>query len=188
MERKLKQNKNKKNIIKRYEDLLSTNKSIKIDLKWVKKNFDIDKFLERIEKYNFGYPDEGDMFDRIIQYGIESTISLDYVNMLSNLLNEDDKFKEKFLSYDILSLITNNFSLLKNVLIEDQNVPSPGRDLYFSLLFSKKNKVYYIFTDDFDYEIGQQTNRLFYKSKNKKSSIKEFNEFEKKLAKPKTVN
>ena len=55
----------------KYQNRPKPNKKLKIGLKYIKKHFNLDLFLKKIEKYNYRYMDEGNMLDRVIGYGFE---------------------------------------------------------------------------------------------------------------------
>ena len=56
---------------KKYQNRPKPSKKLKIGLKYIKKHFNLDLFIKKIEKYNYRYFDEGDMLDRVIQYGFK---------------------------------------------------------------------------------------------------------------------
>ena len=146
---------------KKYQNRPKPSKKLKIGLKYIKKYFNLDLFLKKIEKYNYRYFDEGDMLDRVIQYGFEQ----DEVWKIQDHFNENeyDKLHKLAFRYDLLPKITNNF-----VEIDSMANETLERWTGVSILYSKINSKYYLFIDEITKDEGKQGNCLFFKSKNKK--------------------
>tara|TARA_B110001452_G_C15088266_1_gene379698 strand:- start:35 stop:523 length:489 start_codon:yes stop_codon:yes gene_type:complete len=135
---------------------------MKIDLKYLKKNFNLDKFIKSLD-LNYKFMNEGDMFDRIIEGGYPHILDKDGEEvMIWDILDDNlhDKLRELAKNYKLLPKLTNNFQFIREISCE-----TVSRHIYLTCLFSKKNKTYYFFIDEYkDYWSG---NCLYFKSKKK---------------------
>ena len=113
---------------------------MKIDFEYLKKNFELDKFLKNIEQYNYQYIDEGDMLDRIISYG--------YPNKPDIFTLVDDKFHDELRSLaksnTLLPLLTDNFEHV----VPEIHIELTIKDVFLNCWYSKKNSTYYFFVDE----------------------------------------
>lgn len=165
---------------KKYINRPKPNRNKKIGFSYLKKNFKLDLFLKKIEKYNYKYMDEGTMLDRIIQYGFKQ----DEVNKIYDHLNykEFEKLKTQKDYYKLLLQISNNFEIIDCV--EDKAV---NKLVSVSIIYSKKNTTYYLFIDEINYKDGYTGNCLYFESNNIKSAENEmfkiFQEIEKNSSK-----
>ena len=127
---------------------------MKISLKYLKKNFKLDNFLKGIEKYNYKKMDQGNMLDRAIYYGLNyDEPDISFVGY--------DKLNKLAIEYKLLPKITDNFKYVDRRTVGTRNIWVGA-----TLLYSKKNKTYYLFIDHCNKKwIGCC---LYYKSKNKK--------------------
>ena len=135
---------------------------MKIDLKYLKKNFNLDKFIKSLN-LNYKFMNEGDMLDRIIEGGYPHILDSDGEEvMIWDILDDNlhDKLRELAKNYKLLPKLTNNFQFIREISCE-----TVSRHIYLTCLFSKKNKTYYFFIDEYnDYWNG---NCLYFKSKKK---------------------
>lgn len=135
---------------------------MKIDLKYLKKNFNLDEFIKSLN-LNYKFMNEGDMFDRIIEGGYPHILDSDGEEvMIWDILDDNlhDKLRELAKNYKLLPKLTNNFQFIREISCE-----TVSRHIYLTCLFSKKNKTYYFFIDEYkDYWNG---NCLYFKSKKK---------------------
>ena len=135
---------------------------MKIDLKYLKKNFNLDKFIKSLD-LNYKFMNEGDMLDRIIEGGYPHILDSNGEEvMIWDILDDNlhDKLRELAKNYKLLPKLTNNFQFIREISCE-----TVSRHIYLTCLFSKKNKTYYFFIDEYkDYWNG---NCLYFKSKKK---------------------
>lgn len=135
---------------------------MKIDLKYLKQNFNLDKFIKSLN-LNYKFMNEGDMFDRIIEGGYEHILDSDGEEvMIWDILDDNlhDKLRKLAKNYKLLPKLTKNFQFIREISCE-----TVSRHIYLTCLFSKKNKTYYFFIDEYkDYWSG---NCLYFKSKKK---------------------
>tara|TARA_B100000989_G_scaffold114333_1_gene83958 strand:- start:99 stop:659 length:561 start_codon:yes stop_codon:yes gene_type:complete len=152
----------KKKFNKKYEEYQNRpkrDKILKIGLEYIRKNFNLDLFLKNIEKYNYKFMDEGNMFNRIIGYGFKQDKTWKIYDHLDD--SEVDKMYKLAETYELLPKITDNFKVF------DLKVTETSEKLIScTTLYSKKNSTYYLFVDE--YNSDGRGNCLYYKSKNKK--------------------
>ena len=152
----------KKKFNKKYEEYQSRpkrNKNLKIGLEYIRKNFNLDLFLKNIEKYNYKFMDEGNMFERIIRYGFKQDEKWKIYDHLDN--SEVDKMNKLAETYELLPEITDNFKV-----IDLKDTKTSEKLICCTTLYSKKNNTYYLFVDEYSSDV--RGNCLYYKSKNKK--------------------
>ena len=161
LEKNQKFNKKFNKAFEKYQNRPKPNKKLKIGLKYIKKYFNLDVFLKGIQKNNYKYVNEGDMLDRIIQYGFEK----DEVHKIYDHLddNEIDKLHELAELYKLLPKITDNFEVIDAMATETFE-----RWIRATFLFSKSNSTYYLFIDEVTFDEGDTGNTLYFKSKDKK--------------------
>ena len=170
---------------KKYQNRPKPSKKLKIGLKYIKKHFNLDLFIKKIEKYNYRYFDEGDMLDRVIQYGFKQDESWKIQDHFNE--NEYDKLHKLAFRYDLLPKITNNFvwvDFMANETLEEWTA--------ITILYSKINSKYYLFIDEIIKDDGRIGNCLYFKSKNKKlvknKMVNIIEEIDKKNNSSKSVN
>ena len=132
----------------------------KVDLKFLKKNFNLDKFIKNLN-YNYKFMEEGDMLDRVIDGGYPDILDEDGMDfdIWENLEdNFHDKLRDLAKNYKLLPKLTNNFQFIREI-----SCITISRIIYLTCLFSKKNETYYFFIDEeHNYWSG---NCLYLKSK-----------------------
>tara|TARA_Y100000031_G_scaffold78952_1_gene86912 strand:+ start:101 stop:700 length:600 start_codon:yes stop_codon:yes gene_type:complete len=145
----------------KYQNRPKPNKKLKIGLKYIKKYFNLDLFLKKIEKYNYKHMDEGNMLDRIIQYGFEQ----DEVHKIYDHFDDTEFEKLHKLAeyYKLLPKITDNFKIIDALATETLE-----KWIGATLLSSKRNSTYYLFIDECNYDEGNRGNCLYFKSKDEK--------------------
>ena len=158
---KLKKEFNEK--FKKWKNRPKPNPKLKIGLKYIKENFNLDLFLNKIEgKGNYKYRNDGDMLDIVIQNGFnqeEVTKIYDHLDR-----KEFDKLHKLAEGDNLLPKITDNFELFDNSSIKTTT------DLFFtSIWFSKRNSTYYLFIDMLNFEQLTKGICLYFKSKNEKT-------------------
>ena len=170
---------------KKYQNRPKPSKKLKIGLKYIKKHFNLDLFIKKIEKYNYRYFDEGDMLDRVIQYGFKQDESWKIQDHFNE--NEYDKLHKLAFRYDLLPKITNNFvwvDFMANETLEEWTA--------ITILYSKINSKYYLFIEEIIKDDGRIGNCLYFKSKNKKlvknKMVNIIEEIDKKNNSSKSVN
>ena len=169
----------------KYQNRPKPSKKLKIGLKYIKKHFNVDLFLKKIEKYNYRYFDEGDMLDRVIQYGFDQYESWKIQDHLNE--NEFEKLHKLAERYNLLPKITDNFvevDFMANETLEEWTG--------ITILYSKINSKYYLFIDEIIKDDGRIGNCLYFKSKNKKlvknKMVNIIQEIDKKNNSSKSVN
>ena len=94
--------------------------NMKIDLKYLKNNFDLKKFLNKIYKNKTDWDNTKVIFDILMECCSNQTISAEE---LSDKIYEDDKLFDKiedgFLTGKIFEVISDNFRLLKSFYISE---------------------------------------------------------------------
>ena len=140
---------------------------MKIDLNYLKKNFNLDTFIKSLN-LNYKHMNEGDMLDRVAEGAYQNILDDDGAEiMIWDILDDSLQHKLRNLAknYKLLPKFTNNFQFIREIACE-----TTSRYIYLTCLFSKKNQTYYFFIDEYkDYWNG---NCLYLKSKNKEKVIK----------------
>ncbi|MDC1338446.1 hypothetical protein N8160_03545 [Pelagibacteraceae bacterium] len=138
------------------------NPKLKIGLKYIKENFNLDLFLNKIEeKGNYKYRNDGDMLDVVILNGFNQEEVTKIYDHLDD--KEFDKLHRLAERDKLLSKITDNFEIFDNSSIKTRT------DLFFTTIwFSKRNSTYYLFIDMLDFERLNKGICLYFKSKNEK--------------------
>ena len=154
-------NNNKK--FKKWENRPKPNPKLKIGLKYIKENFNLDLFLNKIEeKGNYKYRNDGDMLDVVILNGFNQEEVTKIYDHLDD--KEFDKLHRLAERDKLLSKITDNFEIFDNSSIKTRT------DLFFTTIwFSKRNSTYYLFIDMLDFEQLNKGICLYFKSKNEKT-------------------
>lgn len=165
---------------KKYENRPKPNKKLKIGLKYIKKNFNLNLFLKQIEKYNYKYMDEGDMLDRVIQYGFKQDEVYKIRDHFDN--KEYDKLRKLADDYKLLVKITDNFKAI-DYMAEKVKTETLSKWIEATLLYSQINFTYYLFIDEINFTEQNRGNCLYFKSKNKKLIINKMIKFFDKLKK-----
>ena len=165
---------------KKYENRPKPNKKLKIGLKYIKKNFNLNLFLKQIEKYNYKYMDEGDMLDRVIQYGFKQDEVYKIRDHFDN--KEYDKLRKLADDYKLLVKITDNFKAI-DYMAEKVETETLSKWIEATLLYSQINFTYYLFIDEINFTEQNRGNCLYFKSKNKKLIINKMIKFFDKLKK-----
>lgn len=139
------------------------NPKLKIGLKYIKENFNLDLFLNKIEeKGNYKYRNDGDMLDVVILNGFNQEEVTKIYDHLDD--KEFDKLHRLAERDKLLSKITDNFEIFDNSSIKTRT------DLFFTTIwFSKRNSTYYLFIDMLDFEQLNKGICLYFKSKNEKT-------------------
>jgi hypothetical protein len=145
----------------KYQNRPKPNKKLKIGLKYIKKHFNLDLFLKKIEKYNYRYMDEGNMLDRVIGYGFEQKEVYKIRDHFDD--KEFETLTKLAVVYKLLPKITDNFEE-----IDFKETETLEKWIGATLLSSKKNSTYYLFIDEIIKDEGKKGNCLYFKSKNKK--------------------
>ena len=139
------------------------NPKLKIGLKYIKENFNLDLFLNKIEeKGNYKYRNDGDMLDVVILNGFNQEEVTKIYDHLDD--KEFDKLHRLAERDKLLSKITDNFEIFDNSSIKTRT------DLFFTTIwFSKRNRTYYLFIDRLNFERSTKSICLYFKSKNEKT-------------------
>jgi len=145
----------------KYQNRPKPNKKLKIGLKYIKKHFNLDLFLKKIEKYNYRYMDEGNMLDRVIRYGFEQKEVYKIRDHFDD--KEFETLTKLAVVYKLLPKITDNFEE-----IDFKATETLEKWIGATLLSSKRNSTYYLFIDEIIKDEGKTGNCLYFKSKNKK--------------------
>jgi hypothetical protein len=145
----------------KYQNRPKPNKKLKIGLKYIKKHFNLDLFLKKIEKYNYRYMNEGNMLDRVIGYGFEQKEVYKIRDHFDD--KEFETLTKLAVVYKLLPKITDNFEE-----IDFKETETLEKWIGATLLSSKKNSTYYLFIDEIIKDEGKKGNCLYFKSKNKK--------------------
>ena len=158
---KLKKNFNKE--FKKWKNRPKPNPKLKIGLKYIKENFNLDLFLNKIEeKGNYKYRNDGDMLDIVIRNGFNQEEAQKIYDHFDD--KEFDKLHKLAEGDNLLPKITDNFELFDNSSIKTTT------DLFFtSIWFSKRNSTYYLFIDMLNFERLTKGICLYFKSKNEKT-------------------
>ena len=134
----------------------------KIDLKFLKKNFQLDRFIKSLNS-NYKVMDDVDMLDRVIEGAYQDILDDDGMDVsIIDSIDEtlQDKLRTLAKNYKLLPKLTNNFQFIREISCE-----TISRYIYLTCLYSKINKTYYFFIDEYhNYWNG---NCLYLKSKNK---------------------
>ena len=139
------------------------NPKLKIGLKYLKENFNLDLFLNKIvERGNYKFMNDGDMLDVVILNGFNQEEVTKIYDHLDD--KESDKLQRLAERDKLLSKITDNFEYFDNGSIKTTT------DLFFTgIWFSKRNNTYYLFIDRLNFERSTKSICLYFKSKNEKT-------------------
>jgi hypothetical protein len=159
----------------KYQNRPKPNKKLKIGLKYIKKYFNLELFLKKIQKKNYKYMDEGDMLDRIIQYGFEQ----DEIHKIYDHFddNEYEKLHKLAENYELLPKVTDNFKI-----VDAWATAKLKNWIGAIVLYSKTNSTYYLFIDEIP-DDGYKGNCLYFKSKGKKLIFNKMSKLVKKIEK-----
>jgi len=148
---------------KKWKNRPKPNPKLKIGLKYIKENFNLDLFLNKIEeKGNYKYRNDGDMLDIVIRNGFNQEEAQKIYDHFDD--KEFDKLHKLAEGDNLLPKITDNFELFDNSSIKTTT------DLFFtSIWFSKRNSTYYLFIDMLNFEQLTKGICLYFKSKNEKT-------------------
>ena len=139
------------------------NPKLKIGLKYIKENFNLDLFLNKIvERGNYKFMNDGDMLDVVILNGFNQEEVTKIYDHLDD--KEFDKLHKLADGEKLLPKITDNFEHFDNGSIKTT------ADLFFTgIWFSKRNNTYYLFIDRLNFERSTKSICLYFKSKNEKT-------------------
>ena len=139
------------------------NPKLKIGLKYLKENFNLDLFLNKIvERGNYKFMNDGDMLDVVRRNGFNQEEAQKIYDHLDD--KEFDKLHRLAERDKLLSKITDNFEYFDNGSIKTTT------DLFFTgIWFSKRNNTYYLFIDRLNFERSTKSICLYFKSKNEKT-------------------
>ena len=158
---KLKKEFNEK--FKKWKNRPKPNPKLKIGLKYIKENFNLDLFLNKIvERGNYKFMNDGDMLDVVILNGFNQEEVTKIYDHFDD--KEFDKLHKLAENDKLLSKITDNFKIFDNSLIK-----TPTDFFFTTIWFSKINSTYYLFIDMLNFERLTKGICLYFKSKNEKT-------------------
>ena len=108
---------------------------MKIDLNYLKKNFNLDAFIKSLN-LNYKHMNEGDMLDRVAEGAYQNILDDDGAEiMIWDVLDDNLQHKLRNLAknYKLLHKLTNNFQFIREIACE-----TTSRYIYLTCLFSKK--------------------------------------------------
>ena len=158
---KLKKNFNKE--FKKWKNRPKPNPKLKIGLKYIKENFNLDLFLNKIvERGNYKFMNDGDMLDVVILNGFNQEEVTKIYDHFDD--KEFDKLHKLAENDKLLSKITDNFKIFDN-----SSIKTPTDFFFTTIWFSKINSTYYLFIDMLNFERLTKGICLYFKSKNEKT-------------------
>ena len=159
-------------------------KKIKIDIQYLKKNLDLNKFLKALDQLQ-NYFEGNSIIEKLLESypsfidkdGDEIDISEDAWESRNShsdsLLNDLDKLSQLG---KLLTTISKNFEIIKDDYIDI------NEDIYFVVIFSKINKTYYLSVERKNGRAPQATS-IVYKSKKKDQVLKKMENLKNKTKK-----
>ena len=159
-------------------------KKIKIDIQYLKKNLDLNKFLKALDQLQ-NYFEGNSIIEKLLESypsfidkdGDEIDISEDAWESRNShsdsLLNDLDKLSQLG---KLLTTISKNFKIIKDDYIDI------NEDIYFVVIFSKINKTYYLSVERKNGRAPQATS-IVYKSKKKDQVLKKMENLKNKTKK-----
>ena len=158
---KLKKNFNKE--FKKWKNRPKPNPKLKIGLKYIKENFNLDLLLNKIvERGNYKFMNDGDMLDVVILNGFNQEEVTKIYDHFDD--KEFDKLHKLAENDKLLSKITDNFKIFDN-----SSIKTPTDFFFTTIWFSKINSTYYLFIDMLNFERLTKGICLYFKSKNEKT-------------------
>ncbi len=152
----------------KYQNRPKPNKNLKIGLEYIRKNFNLDLFLKNIVKKNYKYWEEGNMLNRIINYGFEKEeVYKIYDHLDAKEYDKLYKLADRSVHKFFLKF-TNNFEFIDGDIAETSE--------YFwgtFIIYANRNDNYYLFLEDHNPE--NRGNCLYFKSINEKIILNRMN-------------
>ena len=152
----------------KYQNRPKPNKNLKIDLEYLRKNFNLDLFLKNIVKLNYKYWEEGNMLNRIIEYGFEKEeVYKIYDHIDAKEYDKLYKLADRSVHKFFLKF-TNNFEFIDGDIAETS-------EYFWStfIIYANSNDNYYLFLEDHNPE--NRGNCLYFKSINEKIILNRMN-------------